>query len=79
MAANTGTGSSRQSYAVAPHDINAMPIGRALLVGVGGDVTGRLVGDSADMVFKLPQGIHALQFAYIRATGTTATNMIILF
>jgi hypothetical protein len=75
------SGPAGSSKAVTTHDTNAQPVGRALFVGGTGNITGRLVDDSVDTVWTgIPAGsILALRFAYIRATGTTATLMNILF
>jgi hypothetical protein len=74
-------GPSRNSQAVVTSDTAAQPVGRGLFVGTGGTITGRLVEDSVDTVWKnLVSGQdYALAFQYIRATGTTAADMLILF
>lgn len=75
------SGPSGRSAAVTAHDTNAQPVGRGLFVGTAGNITGRLVDDSADTVWKnVPAGsLLALRFAFIRATGTTAADMLVLF
>lgn len=75
------SGPSGQSYAVTPNDSTAIPVGRGLYVGVAGDVVGRLRGDTSDRTFKnMAQGVeHAMSFVLIKATGTTATDMVVLF
>lgn len=72
---------SDKSAAVTAHDTNPQPVGRALFVGTGGNITGRLVGDTADRVWKnVPNGyLMPFVFQFIRSTGTTATDMIIHF
>lgn len=49
-----------------------------LYVGGAGNVTGRLWGDDADVVFNgVPAGsILPYRFTIIRQTGTTATSMV---
>lgn len=73
------SGPSGQSFAVTPNDSTAVPVGRALIVGTAGNITGRLVDDTADTVFPLPAGIHPMRFKLIKATGTTATGLVVLF
>jgi len=75
------SGPSGRCLAVTTSDTNAQPVGRGLFVGTGGNIVGRLVNDSADTTWKnVPSGsLLAVQFAFIRATNTTATDMIIVF
>lgn len=50
---------------------------RFLYVGVTGDVTCILAGDSSTVLFKaVPVGLHRLRVKRLYATGTTATNML---
>lgn len=74
--ASVGSGSS---FAVTPSDSTAIPVGRSLLVGVAGNITGRLIDDTVDTVFPVPAGIVPLRFKLIKATGTTATGLVVLF
>jgi hypothetical protein len=76
------SGPSRKSYAVTKDDTAAQPVGRALFVGTGGDITGKLADDTgSDRVWKnVANGsLLPFEFAYIRSTGTTAADMIIHF
>ena len=52
----------------------------SIYVGTGGDVTGRLVNDTADRTWKnVPSG-HTLAFAFKRvATATTAADIVGLY
>lgn len=72
------TSPAKRSVTITPHATDTQPVGRGLFVGVGGNVTGRLVEDGVDTVWKnIPSGtILPVQFLYIRATGTTATDML---
>jgi len=81
MSRTRDSGPSDTSVAVTPSDTAAQPVGRGLYVGTSGNITGRLAGDSADQVFKnIAQGVeHGLVFQYIRSSGTTAADMLILF
>lgn len=72
---------SDKSASVVAHDTNPQPVGRTLFVGTGGNIAGRLVGDTTDRLWKnVPNGFFLpLVFQYIRSTGTTAADMIIHF
>jgi hypothetical protein len=74
-------GAASHAFAVTPHDSNALAaIPRALYVGTGGTITLRLADDSADVVLKNVQGGQVLdvQASYVRATGTTAADIVAL-
>lgn len=74
--------SARNAITIAPHATNPInPIPDRIYVGGTGDITCRLMGDGADVVFKaVPVGtILPIKAQYIRATGTTATLMLGLF
>ena len=60
-------------------DVSGAPY-KALYVGVGGDVKLDLNGDGTEIVFKnLASGqLLPVQFTHVKATNTTATNMIAL-
>jgi hypothetical protein len=50
---------------------------RFLYVGSAGDIAVDLVGGDANVIFKsVPVGIFPLRVKRVRATGTTATNLI---
>lgn len=74
-------GSARNAVAVTPHDTNSITTARALYVGVGGDITLRTRDDGVDVLFKaVPSGvILPVVTKYVRATGTTATNILALY
>lgn len=70
---------ARAPYAVMPSDTDPLPsVPRGIYVGTGGDVTLRGIGASADVVYRnLPDASYiAVRAAYVRATGTTAANLI---
>jgi len=77
---STATGPIRSAAAVTPHASTPITDGpvRSLFVGVAGDVTCRLDGDSADVLFKnVPSGTFLpVRATHVRATGTTATNIL---
>lgn len=68
--------------AVVPHDVNALAeVPKALFVGTGGNVTLRGAGGGADAVLKnVPDGsVLPVRAAYVRATGTTASDIVALY
>lgn len=72
---------SRAPFAVSPHDANPLPIvPKAFFIGTGGQLTLRGVDGAADVVFKnVASGqILDVRAAYVRATGTTAADIIAL-
>lgn len=72
---------ARDLAAVTPHDSNALvDIPKALYVGTGGTIVARGVDDSVDVTLKnVPSGaILPIRVQYVRATGTTATDIVAL-
>lgn len=70
---------SRSVRAVVPHDSDALAmLPKALYVGTAGHVTLRCVDDTADVVFRnVPAGaIIRARARFVRATGTTATDIL---
>lgn len=77
--ADTPSGPSRSVLPVTPHDADPLPrLPKALYVGTGGDVTLRCVDDAADVVFRnVPSGaLIRARARYVRATGTTAADIL---
>ena len=73
---------ARRAVAVAPHDVNALAdIPKALFVGTGGTLVARGAGGGADATFKNIQSgsILPLRAEYVRATGTTAADILALY
>lgn len=71
-----------RGVAIVPHDVNALAdIPKALFVGTGGNITMRGVGGSTDVLYKnVPEGsILPIRAQYIRATGTTAADIVALY
>lgn len=67
--------------AVAPSDSADLPnVCRFLYIGVLGDVTAKLSGDSVALLYKaVPAGTYLRgEFVRVMATGTTATNILAL-
>ncbi|MBF5091533.1 hypothetical protein F1640_16280 [Novosphingobium sp. NBM11] len=70
---------SRKPFAIQPDDTNELPsIPKGIYVGSGGDITLRGVDGDADVTYRnLPDASYvAVRARYVRATGTTATNLI---
>ena len=70
---------ARNAFTITPHASNEIdPLPKALFVGNGGNVTLRAADGGADVVFKnVPSGGYLMVRArYVRATGTTATDIV---
>lgn len=66
--------------AIAPNDSTDIPVTRGLYVGVGGDVAVLFADDSTAVTLKglLAGVVYPLRVKRVRATGTTATNIVAL-
>ncbi len=72
---------ARNAVAVTPHDTAALsPIPTALYVGGAGNIALRAQGSSADVtLIAVPVGtVLYISAQYVRATSTTATNLVAL-
>lgn len=72
-------GPARNCFPVVPHDTNELAsIPKGIYVGTGGNVTLRTVDGTADVIYKnLADGSYiAVRAQYVRATGTTAADMV---
>jgi hypothetical protein len=70
---------SRAPYAITPHNNNELSIvPKALYIGTGGTIVLRGVKGTEDVTFKnVASGqVLAVRALYVRATGTTATDII---
>ena len=70
---------ARTATAVVPSDTVALiPVPRGIFVGTGGDVTIRAIGSAADVTYRnlADASYIGVRAQYVRATGTTALNMI---
>lgn len=73
------TAPSRAPFAISPSDSAALPrLPKAIFVGTGGDVTLRGVNSSADVVLRNVASGQVLDIraSHVRATGTTAADLI---
>lgn len=71
-----------RALAVSPHDSNALTdIPKALFVGTGGNITMRGVNGASDQVWKnVPSGsVLPFRAQYVRATGTSAADLLALY
>lgn len=71
-----------RAVAVVPHDTNALgDVPKALYVGTGGNITLRGVGGGADVVFRnvAAGSVLPVRAAFVRATGTSAADLIALY
>lgn len=76
---DSASGPAINPYAIVPSDSAMLPkVPRGIFVGSGGDVTLRGVGADDDVTYRnLPDASYiAVRAQYVRATGTTAANLI---
>lgn len=70
---------ARGGFAISPSDTTALAVlPRALFVGTGGTLVVRPIDGATDLTFRnLVAGqVLALRVSHVRATGTTATDLI---
>lgn len=72
---------AQHAAAVTPSDSTDLTTSaRSLYIGVSGDVTLDTVGGETTILFKAaPVGILPVRAQRVRATGTTATNIVALW
>jgi len=76
---DSASGPARDAFALIPSDTVAVsPIPKGLYVGTAGTVTLRAVDSQADVTYRnLGDGSYiAVRAQWVRATGTTATDLI---
>ena len=79
---DTPSAPATRAVAISPHDVNALgDIPKALYVGTAGNITMRGVNGTADQTWKnVPAGtLLPFRAQYVRATGTTAADMLALY
>lgn len=72
---------ARRAFAVNPHDVNEIAVlPKALFVGTGGTVILRAIDATADVTMKnVASGqVIDVRAQYVRATGTTAADIVAL-
>lgn len=70
---------SRAPYAIVPSDDAQLAlVPKGIYVGTGGDIVLRGVDGAADVTYRnLPDASYvAVRALYVRATGTTATDLV---
>lgn len=80
--ADTVSAPARRAVAVVPHDVNALSdIPKALYVGTGGTIVMRGVAGTSDQIWKnVPAGaVLPFRVQYVRATGTSAGDILALY
>lgn len=76
---DTLASSARRPYAVIPDDSASLAlVPKGIYVGTGGDVTLRGIDAATDVTYRnLPDASYiAVRASHVRATGTTAANLI---
>jgi hypothetical protein len=75
---NRADGAAFYAFAIVPSDSAAVAAPKGIYVGGAGNITLRCASSQADVVFMgVPVGtVLHLNVAYLRATGTTATNLV---
>lgn len=72
---------ARQAFTITPHDSDEIAVlPRAIYVGTGGTLVLRAVDSAADVTLKnLSAGqVVDVRARYVRATGTTAADLVAL-
>lgn len=71
---------AREAYAVVPSDSLPLdPLPKAIVCGSTGQVTLRAIGSPADVSIAVQAGqLIPVRARYVRATGTTATDIVAL-
>lgn len=81
LQADNASSPSRAPFAVVPNDTDPLPlVPKALYIGTGGDVVLRGAGGSSDVVFRnVASGqVIDVRASYVRATGTSAADIVAL-
>lgn len=50
----------------------------AILVGVAGNIVGKLLDDASDITYPVQAGMNPLRFLSITESGTTATGLVVV-
>lgn len=73
------TAPARNCFAITPNDNAALPfLPKAIYVGVGGNLVARAIDSGSDVTFtNVTSGsLLDIRLTSVRATGTTASNLI---
>lgn len=71
-----GNANPASSSAITPGDATVIDCPGGLWVGTAGNIVGRLKDDASDRTFKVAQGFCPGWFIAVRATGTTAADIV---
>lgn len=73
-------GSARKATVVTPNNTTVIPATNGLYIGGTGDIAVTM-SDGADVIFTAILGgvIHPLSVTKVKATGTTATNIVVVY
>lgn len=77
--ADTAVAPSTAPFAIQPDDVAALPaVPKGIYVGTGGTVVLRGVAGAADVTYRnLPDASYiAVRAQFVRATGTTAADLV---
>ena len=77
--ADSPSSPARRAFAIVPSDAAPLPATlKALYVGTGGHVTLRPIDADADVTFRnlSPGQVLDVRVQYVRATGTTAADLV---
>lgn len=70
---------AREAFALTPDDSNELTRAtKAVYVGTGGDIVLRAVGSESDVALRnvVAGSVLAIRLRAVRATGTTAANLV---
>lgn len=77
--ADTPTSPAQLAYSIQPHDVLDLPtVTKAIYIGSSGNVMVRAIRSEQDVLLKNVQAgsIIDIQVRCVRATGTTATDIV---
>jgi len=77
--ADSASAPATAPFAIVPDDATPLPhVPKGIYVGTGGTITLRGIGGTEDVTYRnLPDASYvAVRAHYVRATGTTAANLI---
>ncbi|GEM_PF-1476534 len=72
------TAPARRAFAILPHDSEELPlVTKAVIVGLGGEVVLRAQDSDSDVTISAASGqMLPIRVSHVRATGTTAGNLV---
>lgn len=73
------TSSGYDAFAITPSDVTIIPACRGLFVGGAGNIAVVMAGGTSVTFTGVVAGILPIQVSQVKATGTTATNIVALY